>query len=62
MRLPDGTGLALAALFHRTGRFHVVAFAQQGQFVQGAQVGFVIDDQQAVLGGFRHRSGFSIRT
>ena len=35
-----------AGLGQRAGRLHLVAFAQQGQLVQRAQIGFVVDNQQ----------------
>jgi hypothetical protein len=41
-----------ARLLHTGGGFHAVAFAQQGQLVERAQVGFVIDDEDG--GGAGH--------
>ena len=37
-------------LVHRGRGFHAVAFAQQGQLVQRAQVGLVVDDQHVGVG------------
>ena len=36
-------------LLHRAGGVHVVALAQQGQLVERAQVGLVVDDEQAEM-------------
>ena len=46
-------GQAFASLRQVAGGGYLVTFAQQGEFVQGAQVGFVVDDQHR--GGDIHR-------
>ena len=55
----DGTEGAVAQLrpcvLDAAGGFNVVAFAQQGQLVESAQVRLVVDDQQAEVGRRAHQ-------
>ena len=46
-------GQARQALLDRTGGLDLVALAQQGHFIQGAQVRLVVDHQQGVATGTR---------
>ncbi|MNL52203.1 hypothetical protein D3C87_1753560 [compost metagenome] len=47
----------LAGLLDGGGRFDAIALAQQRQFIQGAQIGLVIDDKDGGSGGVHADKG-----